>query len=198
MNFVKRKNLTEREEILFVPRLHLMFVLKHIIWFTIFISGYNISWFRFVPDFIFPIDYLLYTNLILCVLFSFKLVCHIYIYLNIEYGVTNRRFMIKKGIFEIDTKEITLDKVESVNCHQKFFGMLFNYGNVIVNGIGCGKLNFYMVRKPYSFRRKVVEYLEKSKAISVFHGEIPKHPVREPSPPIDDTCSWGPTVLVHK
>ena len=43
---------------------------------------------------------------------------------------------------------------------------------------------FYMVCRPYTVRRKIVEIIEKNKTITVTHGEIPKPQAEEKPKPV--------------
>ena len=189
MAFVKRKNLTGREEFLYVPVLHWMYVVKHLILFFLMLAGAATAWFilKFRIEIVFA----------LIIFFLIQIVFIIFIYRSVEYGVTNKRLMIKRGIFTTRTVEIFIDRIESINCRQPLFGKFFNYGNIIVNGIGCKSMVFYMVRKPYALRRKVVEIIEKSKAVTVIHGKIPNYE-RPKRPVIDDTYLWGTFVECRK
>jgi len=210
MQFVRNKNLTEREVILYIPVFHWMFVIKHLLVSNLIIFGSFSTWFVLsgIEDFAKIIKNILFLNFAThskvflffwFVLFLSQLTYYILYYCSKEYGVTNKRLMIKEGILKTVTEEIPLNKIESIDCRQSLIGFLFNYGDVTLNGVGGSKkMKFYMVQKPHAFRRKVVEILEKDKIITVIHGNIPKYvrPEKPKPKPIDDTYLWGNFVKV--
>ncbi|MDR1804596.1 MAG: PH domain-containing protein [Treponema sp.] len=175
MTFIKSKNLIEGEEQVYKPILHWMYTVKHTVLFLLLIPVLLIVR-AFLLSFI-PVD-LLYLRFILdeniiylilgVVLIAFTiLVWRIFLYLSVEYGVTNKRLIMKKGIFRVITAEITMDRIESIYCTQGLLGMLFNYGTIRISGIGGRMPAFFMVMKPYALRRKIVEYIEKDKITTV-------------------------------
>jgi uncharacterized membrane protein YdbT with pleckstrin-like domain len=108
-------------------------------------------------------------------------VCRIFLYLNTEYGVTNRRILLKRGVIRLMVMEIPTDRIESIYCVQGLLGRIFRYGTLYVSGIGGIRPMFFMVARPYSLRRKIVEIIEKNKTITVVHGDIPK--IKMPAKP---------------
>jgi uncharacterized membrane protein YdbT with pleckstrin-like domain len=80
---------------------------------------------------------------------------------------------MKKGIIWVKSTEIPTDRIESIYCVQGILGRLFNYGTICISGIGGTKPVFHMVSKPYGLRRRIVEIIEKNKAITVVHGDLP-------------------------
>jgi len=175
MTFIKGKNLIEGEELLYTPYLHWMFIVKHTVLFLLLIPVLLIVR-AFLLSFI-PVD-LVYLRLMLdeniiylilgvVIIASLILVWRIFLYMSVEYGVTNKRLMMKKGIFRIFTSEITMDRIESIYCVQGLLGMIFNYGTIRISGIGGRMPAFFMVMKPYALRRKIVEYIEKNKSTTV-------------------------------
>src|SRR5262249_11673239 len=53
-----------------------------------------------------------------------------------EFDVTDRRVISKSGFIERRTIEMNMDKIESVDVNQTLLGRVFDYGEVIVNGVG--------------------------------------------------------------
>jgi len=201
MNFFSRKNLTEREEFLYIPVIHWMYVVKPLIGYLIILLGLFITCHKFsVFDFLNnnSTSKFFYIAIIWFCFFTLEFTYRMLRYRSIKYGVTNKRLIIKKGIITTKTIEIPIDRIESINSRQGLFGSLFNYGNIIINGIGCKNMVFYMVLKPYALRRKVIEIIEKGKLITVIHGNIPKYvrPEKPKPKPIDDTYLWGNFVKV--
>jgi hypothetical protein len=48
-----------------------------------------------------------------------------------------------------------LDKVESVDVEQTILGRIFNYGDIIIRGVGVGIEPFTSVDSPIAFRNHV-------------------------------------------
>jgi membrane protein YdbS with pleckstrin-like domain len=194
MRFIKKKNFLDGEELLYAPKLHWMFMLKHVVlslpFFLILFICWRLSESRKL------ISYaeaevvkagLLYTFLAALIIVLIVFLCRLFQYLCTEYGLTNKRLMIKTGVFKIKTAEIPTDRIEGIYCRQGILGRIFCYGTVTISGIGNMKPLFFMVRKPYIVRRKIVEFVEKNKLINVVHGSIPRlAPVKPPKPPKEE------------
>jgi len=105
-------------------------------------------------------------------------------YLSIEYGVTNKRLIMKKGVIRLFVAEIPTDRIESIYCYQGLLGRIFRYGTLSISGIGGTLPVFKMVHRPYALRRKIVDIIEKNKTITVVHGALPKAapPIPKPEP----------------
>jgi uncharacterized membrane protein YdbT with pleckstrin-like domain len=192
MKFIRKKNLQENEEILYVPILHWFYTIKYMVlslpFFVVLLVVWGYAedyaasgWFPGITtaeEFKFVLRYV-FLSLILVVLVVF--VCRIFIYICVEYAVTNRRLIIKKGVLRVVVAEIPVDRVESIYCIKNIFGRMFNYGDIRISGVGGRGLVFNMVNRPYDLRRKIVDIIEKNKAITVIHGEFPK--VKPPTKP---------------
>ncbi len=82
-----------------------------------------------------------------------------YIYFGLSYAVTNKRIILKKGIFNVEALEIILTKVEGVHIEQSFLGRLMNYGTVVVT---TGEVinRFEYVAYPAQFSNSVHEVVQ--------------------------------------
>jgi uncharacterized membrane protein YdbT with pleckstrin-like domain len=198
MKFIKKKNFVAGEELLYVPRLHWLFTVKPLILSLPFFAVLIILWIMYNSG-----DYdsvliglgldmvnfnLLIRNIFLAALLVVLLifVCRIFIYINTEYGLTNRRLILKKGVIRISVTEIPTDRIESIYCVQGLFGRIFRYGTLYISGIGGKMPVFYMVARPFALRKKLVSIIEKNKTVTVVHGELPREkPVAKPKPEIE-------------
>jgi len=72
-----------------------------------------------------------------------------------ETDVTNLRVVHKVGFIRRRTFEMSLDKVESVDVDQSIFGRIFNYGNVIIRGVGEGQEKIATIASPLAFRNSI-------------------------------------------
>jgi membrane protein YdbS with pleckstrin-like domain len=191
MTFIKKKNFLIGEELLYTPQLHWIYFINPMVFIIILIivwvnAGALVNYLELPKD-AFDIynriinNSINYIFLALIFIVLLYLVRRILLYLNTEYGVTNKRLIIKKGIIRVSIAEIFIDRIESIYCLQGIFGRIFNYGAVCISGIGGKMPVFRKVYKPYSLRRRIVDIIEKNKTITVVHGDLPK-PVVKPKP----------------
>ena len=62
--------------------------------------------------------------------------------------VTNRRLILKSGLFARSRKELHLRQIESVFVDARFLGRVFKYGTVMVIGLGGTRLAIKRVNRP--------------------------------------------------
>jgi uncharacterized membrane protein YdbT with pleckstrin-like domain len=72
-----------------------------------------------------------------------------------ELVVTDRRVILKKGIFSRQTIEMNRAKVESVDVDQTMLGRIMGYGTVIVRGTGGGLEPMQNIAHPLTFRSHI-------------------------------------------
>ena len=77
-----------------------------------------------------------------------------------EMAVTNKRVLIKQGVFGRRTLEILLQKIESIAVEEPMSGRMLGYGTVIVRGTGGTPEPFPKMAHPLEFRRHVEEQVE--------------------------------------
>jgi hypothetical protein len=189
MRFIKEKNLQKNEVLLYVPETHWMYVvtplLKALVVLLVFPLLVFVDSRLFYPVVFIRIvlsltKYAVFTIIAAgAIWFVWKLI----VFLFIEYGITNKRLVMKRGVLRLMLKEIAIDRIESLTCVQGILGRLFNYGTIYVSGIGGTTPLFYMVRKPWFICRKIDEIIEKNKAITVIRGGFPKPKALPPRPP---------------
>jgi uncharacterized membrane protein YdbT with pleckstrin-like domain len=86
----------------------------------------------------------------------------IYCYMNFqssEFGITNKRVLVKDGIFGRRSIEILLSKVEGISVNQGMLGKTLDYGTIIVSGTGGTKEPFKAIARPFEFRKQVQEQI---------------------------------------
>ncbi|MFT5776245.1 MAG: putative membrane protein YdbT with pleckstrin-like domain [Hyphomonas sp.] len=69
-----------------------------------------------------------------------------------EFAVTDRRVVLKKGLFSADVQEITLDSIEGSSIRQGVFGRIFGFGHLSINGRGETHIVFPVMANPATFR----------------------------------------------
>jgi uncharacterized membrane protein YdbT with pleckstrin-like domain len=72
-----------------------------------------------------------------------------------DFAVTNKRVMMKTGIFNTHSVELLLSKIEAIAVNQTLPGRVFGYGNIVVTGSGGTEEAFSDIQAPLEFRRAV-------------------------------------------
>ena len=76
-------------------------------------------------------------------------------YATSEFGVTNKRVIIKIGFLRRRTLELLLKHVEAISVDQTVTGRILNYGSVTLTGTGGVREVFDNISKPLEFRRRI-------------------------------------------
>jgi uncharacterized membrane protein YdbT with pleckstrin-like domain len=74
-----------------------------------------------------------------------------------EFVITNKRVVIKTGLFSRKTFEMNLTKIESVNVDQSVWGRLLGFGSITIIGTGGTRESFDTIQKPLEFRKRFQE-----------------------------------------
>jgi uncharacterized membrane protein YdbT with pleckstrin-like domain len=72
-----------------------------------------------------------------------------------ELAVTDRRVIFKTGIFQRNTTEMNLSKVETVGVNQSILGRILGYGTVMVRGTGGSFEPIPFIGDPLTFRSHI-------------------------------------------
>ena len=78
-----------------------------------------------------------------------------------DFAITNKRVMMKTGMFSARSVELLLSKVEAIAVHQSLGGRLFNYGDLVVTGSGGTEESFSGIQAPLELRRAVQSVTDK-------------------------------------
>lgn len=78
-------------------------------------------------------------------------------YLTSEFGVTNRRILIKTGVIRRRTLEMNLSKVESFQVKESFTGRFLGFKTLVITGSGGTNQTFSFVKNADKLRKHVVE-----------------------------------------
>jgi uncharacterized membrane protein YdbT with pleckstrin-like domain len=76
-------------------------------------------------------------------------------YTTSEFAVTNRRVILKTGVFRTRALELQKSQIESVAINQGMVGQSFGYGNIVVGGTGGTKETFKYIANPFELRNAV-------------------------------------------
>ena len=94
-----------------------------------------------------------------------------------EIGVTNQRFVLKRGLLWRSTQELQLRAIEEVNLEQGLLGRFFNFGRLELRGTGVDDVRLPALADPTGLRRA----LQDGMAAAVAAGRPEPPSVRAPA-----------------
>ncbi len=106
-----------------------------------------------------------------------------------EFGVTDRRVLVKLGLLSRESLDQILDKIEAVQVEQDILGRILGYGTVTVIGTGGTRETFPRINDPFAFRRAIQEQ------IVALHGPRGQAPAVSP-PRAERKCPWCAEVIL--
>lgn len=83
------------------------------------------------------------------------------VYYASEYGITNKRIVMKRGFLQRDVLELFIRRLEAVNISQTIMGRLCGYGTLIVVGTGGTRDYFTDIPYPTHFRRLIQQQMDR-------------------------------------
>ena len=154
------KSLLDGEEIVYLTRRHKIIFAWPVVWLLISAVLFGVKWFvLFRPEIDFAL--MIFSGIFLAAALLHALVIWIQ-YLSAEFGVTNRRVIVKEGFIKRSTVEVFLKRVESVQVDQSIWGRILNFGTIIVSGTGGVSDPISMIRDPLEFKKQVQQQLAKT------------------------------------
>jgi len=72
-----------------------------------------------------------------------------------EIGVTTHRFVEKEGWLHLKTFEVALPNIEGVRVTQSFWGQLWGYGRLEIEGTGVDHVDLPDIADPIRFRAAI-------------------------------------------
>lgn len=78
-------------------------------------------------------------------------------YLSSEFGVTNRRVLIKTGIINRQVTDVRLNQVESCELRETLLGRLIGFRHVRLTATGGMKKEYRSIASAYDLRRSILE-----------------------------------------
>jgi len=156
-------NLMSGESVIYRTQLHWIVFLPPIIWLIVpiaiaiifivcWLCGYVLSYDYAVSALGSPFFILLSISIIsginACISFTTS-----------EFGITNKRLIIKKGLIHGSSLELLLTKVESIQIDQGILGRALDFGTITVTGAGGSHEPFHKISSPFEFRKKSQEQI---------------------------------------
>lgn len=79
-----------------------------------------------------------------------------------ELAITNKRLVTKRGLIKRSAVEINLDRIESVQIKQGYYGRLWNFGTIVASGAGRPVVKVFGVRDPVAFVKRLKSIQEEA------------------------------------
>ena len=76
-------------------------------------------------------------------------------YFFIEVAVTNLRILVKRGVYNVTTAEIDVDRIAGVTVFQPFTGKILNYGWVLIHGFMQNVSGLPPLVDPYKLQQQL-------------------------------------------
>jgi len=76
-----------------------------------------------------------------------------------EFGITNKRVIVKVGFIRRNSIEVLLSKVEGIQVNQGILGRILGYGSIVVSGTGGTRDPFHKISNPFEFRKEAQEQI---------------------------------------
>lgn len=67
--------------------------------------------------------------------------------------LTNKRLLIRSGLIRMDTVQLSIERIESVELERTIPGMIMGYASVVITGTGSRIMAVPFVEQPHIFRR---------------------------------------------
>lgn len=80
-------------------------------------------------------------------------------YTTSEFGITNKRVIVKVGFIRRNSLEVLLNKVEGIQVNQGILGRILGFGSITVSGTGGTKDPFHKIDAPLEFRKRAQEQI---------------------------------------
>ena len=72
-----------------------------------------------------------------------------------EYVITDKKVVEKYGCFSIQCDQMGIEKVENVTTQVSFWGRIFNFGDVVIQGTNRNNIYFNDVRNAEQIRNEI-------------------------------------------
>jgi len=144
MSYIE-KNLMSGEEVIYQESLHWVVFLTPVVWFLV-----SFVLFAQGPD-IAPMGAITIIIAIVVAISSFIN------YKTSEFGVTNKRVIVKVGFIRRNSLEVLLNKVEGIQVNQGVLGRILGFGSITVSGTGGSRDPFHKISAPLEFRKQIQE-----------------------------------------
>ncbi len=152
--------LLDNEQIIYQEHMHWIVFVPSLLYFIVA----NVFYWHWIPiEFTTPVyGYTLvqWVGMIFAGVALYQFIAAYIAYATSEYGVTNKRVLMKTGWIQRYSLELFLNKIEAIKIDQSILGRVLGYGTIIVIGTGGSNDPFYYIHNPLEFRRQVQEQID--------------------------------------
>jgi len=99
-----------------------------------------------------------------------------------EIGVTNQRFIFKRGLIWRSTQELQLRAIEEVNLEQDLLGRLFDCGRLRLHGTGVDDIGLPVLADPIGLRKALQDGMAAASQAGFAGPKVAPGPEGAPSP----------------
>ena len=166
------KHLMKGEQIAYGAKLHWVIFLKpfFLLAISLFLlvtgkSGISNNLLSQVPREVstftlYGLDVLQLLGAVIFILFAFPAwISALVLKISSEFGISNKRVLIKMGFIRRSSLETLLSKVEGIGVEQGILGRILDFGTIIIRGTGGSKEYFHRIANPLEFRKYVQEQI---------------------------------------
>jgi len=93
-----------------------------------------------------------------------------------EIGVTDQRFIFKRGLLWRATQELQLRAIEEVNLEQGLLGRLFDFGRLELRGTGVDDISLPSIAEPLELRKALQDGMAAATQPVAAAAPIPTQP----------------------
>lgn len=148
--------LSKDEEIMVKPKLH--WINYTIVIICLILAGVCASLFLKLDENTIQIIKIIYGVPIGIFVFSaFIFVLRIWL---MEMAVTTKRVVFRAGIISVETEELKIARIESVEIKQSILGRILNYGSIWFSGTGTGKVLFPNIENPRQIKAQLEDVIK--------------------------------------
>ena len=133
MSYLKKNVVTSNEKIMIEPKKNPIFLILKWIW------GVLGCWLLLIP--------------------TFKAIKATIEFCTTEYLVTNKCVMEKYGWISISSDQMKLEKIENITVNYTFWGRIFNYGEVCIQGTNRNNIYFSNIKNAEKVQKQINELL---------------------------------------
>lgn len=144
-------NLLPDEKVVYRSHLHWIIFTRAALWFAVAIFFHYINF--YVSPLLAP--YYQFVIFIPIMIGFVDIITSLIKYSTTEFGITNKRVIMKMGFIRRYSSENFLQKIENIQVEQSIPGRILNYGTVIIIGTGGTREAFNLVADPLAFRKQV-------------------------------------------
>ena len=76
-----------------------------------------------------------------------------------EYAITDKKVIEKYGLLSVVCDEMKLEKIENVTISKTFWGNVFNYGDLHIQGANRNNVNFSGIKYPEEAKKMIHQML---------------------------------------